>query len=70
MPFTPKTWADGQAGGTPITADELNRVEQGVAEAHTQLDGKANAAALADKADASALAALVARVDALEAAAE
>ena len=28
--FTPKTWADGPGGGTPVTADELNRLEQGV----------------------------------------
>lgn len=28
--FDPKTWVDGVAGGTPITAAELNRVELGV----------------------------------------
>lgn len=28
--FTPKTWFDGAAGGTPIIATELNRLEQGV----------------------------------------
>lgn len=28
--FTPKSWADGSAGGTPIIAAELNRVEQGI----------------------------------------
>lgn len=32
MAFTPKTWADGEAGGTPITAAELNRIEQGIAD--------------------------------------
>lgn len=32
MSFEPKTWADGEAGGTPITAAELNRIEQGIAE--------------------------------------
>lgn len=52
MAFTPKTWANGAGGGTPITAVELNRIEQGI-----------------DDTD-SALAALVARVEALEAAAE
>lgn len=30
MAFEPKTWADGEDGGTPITAAELNRIEQGV----------------------------------------
>lgn len=28
--FSPATWADGSAGGTPITAAQLNRIEQGV----------------------------------------
>jgi len=28
--FTPKTWVDGAAGGTPIIAAELNRLENGV----------------------------------------
>ena len=32
MAFTPKTWEDGSAGGTPITAAELNRMESGIAE--------------------------------------
>lgn len=30
MDFVPKTWADGPAGGTPITAEELNRIEAGI----------------------------------------
>ena len=33
MAFEPKTWADGEEGGTPITAAELNRIEQGVKQA-------------------------------------
>ena len=33
MAFTPKTWADGPSGGTPITAAELNRIEQGIDDA-------------------------------------
>jgi hypothetical protein len=32
MAFEPRTWADGEAGGTPITAAELNRIEQGIAD--------------------------------------
>lgn len=30
--FAKKTWKDGSGGGTPITAAELNRLEQGVAD--------------------------------------
>ena len=31
MAYEPHTWADGPEGGTPITADRLNHVEQGIA---------------------------------------
>lgn len=27
MAFTPDKWKDGESGGTPITASELNRIE-------------------------------------------
>jgi hypothetical protein len=30
MAFEPKTWKTGSAGGTPITAADLNRIEQGI----------------------------------------
>lgn len=30
MAYTPKEWVDGEAGGTPITAAELNRMEAGI----------------------------------------
>lgn len=30
MAFTPTDWKDGAAGGTPITAEQLNRMEQGI----------------------------------------
>lgn len=33
MVFVKKTWRNGVSGGTPITAEELNRLEQGVADA-------------------------------------
>lgn len=33
MAYTPKEWADGVEGGTPITAAELNRIEDGVEDA-------------------------------------
>lgn len=31
MAFEPKTWANGKDGATPITAAELNRIENGIA---------------------------------------
>lgn len=31
MAFTPTDWKDGVAGGTPITAAQLNRIEAGIA---------------------------------------
>lgn len=37
MAFTPKAWVDGTAGGTPITAAELNRIEDGIDEAHEEI---------------------------------
>ncbi|QYC54571.1 hypothetical protein PP488_gp13 [Gordonia phage Agueybana] len=37
MAYTPKTWANGAGGGTPITAAELNRIEQGVDGAHDEI---------------------------------
>lgn len=30
MSFVPKTWANGPNGETPITAEELNRIEAGI----------------------------------------
>lgn len=41
--FSPKVWADGAAGGTPITADELNRIEAGVDDAHAAIPVNAEA---------------------------
>lgn len=35
MAYTPSTWADGEAGGTPITAAALNKIENGVGAADT-----------------------------------
>lgn len=45
MAFTPKAWVDGSAGGTPITAAELNRVEAGVKDVHHRLFSTYTAAA-------------------------
>lgn len=39
MAYTQKTWADGSAGGTPVTAAELNRMETGIDMAHDHLIG-------------------------------
>lgn len=33
MPFTKRAWADNPAGGTPIDAANLNRIEEGIAAA-------------------------------------
>ena len=31
MAYSPYEWADGEEGGTPITADRLNHIENGIA---------------------------------------
>ena len=31
--YNQKTWANGESGNTPIIADDLNRMEQGIADA-------------------------------------
>lgn len=30
MPYEPKTWKDGPEGGTPIVAEALNHIEEGI----------------------------------------
>lgn len=37
MAFTPKTWANDAAGATPITAAELQRMEQGIVDGQNPL---------------------------------
>ena len=37
--FAKKTWKDGSGGGTPVTAAELNRLEQGVADLTNAVNG-------------------------------
>lgn len=32
MAYEPQVWEDGEEGGTPITAERLNHIEQGIAE--------------------------------------
>lgn len=43
MAYTPFEWADGEEGGTPITAERLNHIEDGVADAAAAADGAAPA---------------------------
>lgn len=31
MAYTPQEWKDGEAGGTPLSADRLNHIENGIA---------------------------------------
>lgn len=31
MAYEPQRWVDGEAGGTPLSADRLNHIEQGIA---------------------------------------
>lgn len=35
MAYEPQEWADGEDGGTPITAERLNHIEQGIADVET-----------------------------------
>jgi len=37
MTYTPKDWSDNPGGGTPIKAADLDRMEQGIADAHDGL---------------------------------
>lgn len=43
MAYTPQEWADGEAGGTPITAEALSTIETGIADAHSTADAAAPA---------------------------
>lgn len=36
--YRPQDWRDGCAGGTPITASALNRIEKGIARAHLRIE--------------------------------
>ena len=40
MAYNPSVWANGQQGGTPITAAKLNKIEAGVRDAHSELEGR------------------------------
>src|SRR5690554_1733410 len=43
MPYTPLEWKDGPEGGTPISAANLNRMEQGIKDAHDVIEPHVNA---------------------------
>ena len=70
MAFEPDKWADGAAGGTPITAAELNRIEAAGAAKAAKGDKGDPGTPGADGADGFPTEAqwndLVARVEALE----
>ena len=74
MAFEPDKWADGSEGGTPITAAELNRIEAAGAAKAAKGDKGDKGDPGEDGADGFPTEAewndLVARVEALEAAAE
>lgn len=38
MPYTPQTWADTAAGGTPLTAARMNHIESGIEDAADAAD--------------------------------
>ena len=66
MPYTkPRDWADGFDGATPITAADLNRIEDGITATTVKADAAATATALAavkSTADAAATATALAAV--------
>ena len=51
MAFEPKTWANGTEGGTPITAAELNRIENGIANVELTPGPQGEKGAKGDKGD-------------------
>lgn len=38
MAYTPQTWVNGSAGGTPLSATRLQHADDGIAEASNRLD--------------------------------
>lgn len=75
MAYTPFEWADGEEGGTPITAERLNHIENGIADIELTPGPKGDDGAKGDKGDKgddgfpteAQWNDLVARVEALEA---
>lgn len=61
MAYTPQTWANGAAGGTPLSATRLNTIEAGIEDADTRLTTAE--AGIATKADQSTVDALPVRAD-------
>lgn len=77
MTYTPTKWENSPSTNTPLNADNLNKLEQGVKEIHDmatsgQFDGKPGAkGAKGDKGDPGVtpeeLASIIARIEELEA---
>lgn len=44
MAYDPFEWADGEEGGTPITAERLNHMEAGISDAATAANAAASTA--------------------------
>ena len=53
MPYSKQTWVDGVAGGTPIDAEALTHIEDGIDAAHTAVDAANTAIAATNTALAS-----------------
>ncbi len=80
MAYEKQEWKDGQEGETPITAERLNHIEEGINEVNNKadksslddkadksdLDNYAKSEEVNDKADKTDLDGLVARVEELE----
>ncbi|WP_255800864.1 head fiber protein [Mycobacteroides abscessus] len=54
MPYTKQTWADGAAGGTPLTAARLSHIEDGIDAATTAAEA-ADSVTAASITDATAV---------------
>ena len=58
MAYTPQTWTNGAAGGTPLSAARLAVIEAGLVAAAAAADGAGSAVPLAQKAAANGVASL------------
>lgn len=73
MAYKKQEWENGKDGNTPITADRLNHIENGINDAAKKADNadkkagsKADKSALDDKADADKVSDLEKRIESLE----
>src|SRR5690606_30256804 len=49
--YEPQEWRDGPAGGTPITAERLNHIEQGVKGIADEIAGRLSEGSLKDRSE-------------------